>query len=214
MLIMCFKFILGLNCIMMYPSCILVMCPYSILCPNCITMYPFPIQLLNEASGGKMRIFHGDVMKFDMTDLFPKDLAVPWESQSPKIHIIGNLPFNVSTPLIIRWLKQMSERRGAWTYGRVKLTLTFQKEVAERMVAEICTDQRCRLSIMCQYLCHVTHKFTIPGHIFQPSPDVDVGVVTFIPRKNPEIQLPFDLVEKVVRNTFHFRRKMCKRGVQ
>jgi len=54
-------------------------------------------------------------------------------------------------------------RSNAWVYGRVPLTLTFQKEVGERMVAEIGATDRCRLSVMCQYLCKVTHKFTIPG---------------------------------------------------
>jgi len=75
--------------------------------------------------------------------------------------------------------------------------------------------QRCRLSVMCQYLCHVDHRFTIPGKAFVPAPDVDVGVVKLIPRVTPLIVgLPFGLVEKVVRHVFHYRQKMCKRGIQ
>ena len=171
-------------------------------------------QMLNEASDGKMHILQGDVLNTDLSQMFPDEAAVPWDGPRPNIHLIGNLPFSVSTPLIIRWLRQVSQQSGAWRYGRTKMTLTFQKEVAERMVAPICHDQRCRLSVMCEHLCHVTHKFTIPGRSFQPAPDVDVGVVTLIPRKRSLIQLPFDLVEKVVRHTFHFRRKMCKRGIE
>ncbi|KAK2186119.1 hypothetical protein NP493_214g01019 [Ridgeia piscesae] len=171
------------------------------------------LQLLNDVSGGKMRIFNGDILRFNMDDLFPTEATQAWDDSPPKIHIIGNLPFNVSTPLIINWLEAMSERTSAWKYGRVKLTLTFQKEVAERMVAPILNRQRCRLSVMCQYLCYVQHKFTIPGTSFVPPPDVDVGIVKFVPLKQPKIALPFRLVEKVVRHVFHFRQKMCKRGI-
>ena len=55
-----------------------------------------------------------------------------------------------------QWLKQVSEKNGPWQYGRVGMTLTFQKEVGERMVAELSDVQRSRLSIITQYLCHVS----------------------------------------------------------
>lgn len=171
------------------------------------------LEMLNEACGGKMQIHNADIMNFDMTNLFPDDYASDWDGLPPNIHIIGNLPFSVSTPLIITFLHAMSERRGAWRYGRVPLTLTFQKEVAERMVAEIRNRQRSRLSVMCQHLCDVKHKFTIPGSCFVPKPEVDVGVVNFTPLVTPHIDAPFKLVEKVCRNVFHFRQKKCKRGI-
>lgn len=58
-------------------------------------------------------------------------------------------------------------RQNAWSYGRTRLTLTFQKEVGERMVADIMSEQRCRLSVMCQNWCTVKHKFIIPGKLYQ-----------------------------------------------
>ena len=58
----------------------------------------------------------------------------------------------------------MYERRGFWSYGRTPLTLTFQKEVAERMVAPVADEQRCRLSAMCQNWAHVKYAHTFPGN--------------------------------------------------
>jgi len=170
--------------------------------------------MLNEASGGMMRIFRGDVLRFDMQTVFPSEQSKPWTDTPPNLHIIGNLPFSVSTPLIIRWLHDISVRQGAWAHGRVPLTLTFQKEVAQRIAAEPMKRQRCRLSVMCQYLCDVQHLFTIGGQSFVPAPDVDVGVVHFVPRQQPRISAPFEVVEKLVRHVFHYRPKMCKHGLR
>jgi len=161
-----------------------------------------------------MRIFSGDVLHFDMEQIFPSELSTRWNDTQPHLNIIGNLPFNVSTPLIIRWLEDISMHRGAWKHGRVPLILTFQKEVAERMAAPPLNVQRCRLSVMCQYLCDVQHLFTIGGKSFVPAPDVDVGIVRFVPLAEPLIQAPFRLVEKVMRHVFQFRQKMCKKGLE
>lgn len=181
---------------------------------HCCVVYFNIQQMLNEASGGMMRIFSGDVLQFNMEQIFPSELSTHWSDKQRHLHIIGNLPFNVSIPLIIRWLEDMSMQRGAWKHGRVPLTLTFQKEVAERMVASTFKAQRCRLSVICQYLCDVEHHFTIGGKSFVPPPDVDVGIVRFVPLAEPRIQAPFRLVEKVVRHVFQFRRKMVKSGLQ
>jgi dimethyladenosine transferase 1 len=169
--------------------------------------------MLSQAAPGRVETYYGDVLSFNLTNLFPEEQARAWEDPCPYLHVMGNLPFSVATPLIIRWLKDISQRTNAWRFGRVPLTLTFQKEVAERLAAPERHEQRCRLSIMAQYLCHTNHKFTIKGSAFVPKPDVDVGVVKFIPRKVPLINHPFGLVEKVTRQLFCMRQKYCQRGL-
>lgn len=70
-------------------------------------------------TGKDLRIFHGDVLKFNMAPLFPFEEKKKWTDSPPNLHVIGNLPFNISSPLIILWLRQISERTGAWRYGMI-----------------------------------------------------------------------------------------------
>ncbi|XP_001381331.2 dimethyladenosine transferase 1, mitochondrial [Monodelphis domestica] len=171
------------------------------------------LQMLSDAAPGKLRIVHGDVLTFKVERMFPEHLKRRWEDDPPNVYIIGNLPFSVSTPLIIKWLENISKRDGPFVYGRTQMTLTFQKEVAERLTAGTGNKQRSRLSIMAQYLCKVDNSFIIPGRAFVPKPEVDVGVVHFTPLVQPQINQPFKLVEKVVQSTFQFRRKYCHHGI-
>lgn len=173
------------------------------------------LELLAEATTTTdMQIEIGDILTFDLNAAFKEAPICHWEDDPPPIHLIGNLPFSVSTHLIIKWLESISKKDSIWSRGRVCMTLTFQKEVAERICAPIAHQQRCRLSIMSQLFCEVNHKFTIAGQAFVPKPDVDVGVVTFTPVKQPKINLPFKLIEKVVRQVFHMRQKYCVRGAE
>jgi len=166
------------------------------------------LQVLNDASGGRLDVIHGDVMTWNMEHLLPSSHKVSWDSPSPDIEIIGNLPFNVSTPLIIRWLRSMSEQNNIWSFGRVPLTLTFQLEVAQRMAAPPGNPIRSRLSVVCQNWSRVNLKFTIPGSAFVPKPDVDVAAVTMHPLIVPYIEHPFPVVNKVVTVVFQGKKKM------
>jgi len=140
--------------------------------------------MLADASNNKLKIISGDIMTTNMIDMFSPELKKAWEDERPNIHLIGNLPFSISTPLIIRWLRDISRRyvspfslvliafsltitfarrSNAWAYGRVPMTLTFQQEVAERICAPVNDAQRCRMSVMCQNYCKVKTSFTISG---------------------------------------------------
>lgn len=168
------------------------------------------LKLLQEAANGRLLIAIGDILSIDMDKLFPPESKREWDEDSPPIHLIGNLPFNVSLPLTIKWLKCISERSSAWQFGRVPMTLTFQHEVAERMVAPPDNSQRCRLSLMCQNWCDVDYKFTIPNSAFLPKPQVDVGVVTLLPKVKPLVDIDFSIYEKFARTLFSTKRKHCK----
>jgi len=165
------------------------------------------LELLNEGSGGRLDIHIGDVMHFNMEKLFPANMATDWEGEPPDISLIGNLPFNVSTPLLIKWLQAMANKESLWGYGRVPLTLCFQLEVAQRMSAPPGHASRSRLSVMCQNWARVHQNFVIPGGAFLPKPDVDVGVVTLKPLTVPYIDQPYKTVEKVVTTVFHGKKK-------
>lgn len=174
------------------------------------------LELLADATKGiiQMDVVRDDILKYCCENAFPECQPKSWDDTRANVHLIGNLPFAISTRLLINWLKDISLQRGAWTYGRSSLTLTFQLEVAERMIAPISTAQRCRLSVMSQIWTKPDLKFVIPGTAFVPKPNVDVGVVTVVPFKRPLTNLPFDLVEKVVRHIFSMRQKFCRRGVE
>lgn len=174
------------------------------------------LELLAEACRDKIDvdIITGDILKVDVSNFIPSDVKVDWTDPPPPVNLIGNLPFSVSTILIIRWLELISRQEGPWAFGRTRMTLTFQKEVAERMVAPILSKQRCRLSVMCQNWCRVNYKFDISGDAFLPKPQVDVGVVTLTPLKQPLTNLPFKMVEKVIRQIFSMRQKYSIRGAE
>jgi len=84
-------------------------------------------------------------------DMIPAEARRPWDSaESPNVVLVGNLPFNVATPFLIRLLKSMSDQSNIFSFGRVQCILTFQHEVAYRMAAIKDDPERCRLSAICQ----------------------------------------------------------------
>uniref|UniRef100_A0A1I7TKD8 rRNA adenine N(6)-methyltransferase n=1 Tax=Caenorhabditis tropicalis TaxID=1561998 RepID=A0A1I7TKD8_9PELO len=166
-----------------------------------------------------MFIHHKDALRTEIGDIWKTELNRPesidwYNSNLPSMHVIGNLPFNIASPLIIKYLRDMSYRRGVWQYGRVPLTLTFQLEVAKRICSPIACDTRSRISIMAQYISEPQMVFQISGSCFVPRPQVDVGVVRFVPRKVPLVNTSFEVLEKVCRQVFHYRQKYMEKGLK
>ena len=177
---------------------------------------PMLEMLADAANPGQLKIIIGDALHFSLANLFPKEISCDWQDDAPPIHFIGNLPFNISTPLLIKWLKQIHARSGPFEYGRVPLTLTFQLELAQRLTATVLNFQRSRLSVMSQMFCNVQRKLNLLGKSFYPKPKVDVGLVRFEPLKRPLVDpsVPFAAIEKFVRLLFHLRNAYCVKSLK
>ena len=150
---------------------------------------------IKEVVGDRISIIEGDALKQDLSTI----------SESPR-NIISNLPYNISVPLLIIWLKKIK------SYS--SLTLMFQKEVADR----ICANPGCkdfgRISILSQLLCDVDRLFDINPSCFVPAPKIWSTVVLFRP-KDIDISIEqIEELEKITRLAFGQRRKMIRSSLK
>jgi 16S rRNA (adenine1518-N6/adenine1519-N6)-dimethyltransferase len=146
-------------------------------------------RLKNEISPDKLTIHEGDALAFDFGSI------------APKMKIVGNLPYNISTPLLFH-LADYAEQV-------VEMHFMLQKEVVERMVAEPGSKAYGRLSVMLQWRYHMSLLFVVPPEAFDPPPKVDSAIVRMIPVAQP---LPCDeaTLEAVVQKAFSQRRKVIR----
>lgn len=123
-------------------------------------------------------------------------------------HIVANLPYNIATALLLKWLKSI--------HMVSSMTLTFQKEVAERLSATHQNRKRAysRLSVITQWLCHVRLLFDISPMAFVPSPQVISTVVHLQPRSQPLAPTTWKALETVTAAAFNQRRKMLRQSLK
>ncbi len=123
-------------------------------------------------------IHNTDALKFDFSSLLAEgSLSQTAEGSSPakhKLRLVGNLPYNISTPLIFHLLENISIIED--------MHFMLQKEVVERLTASPGTKAYGRLSILVQYLCHAQQLFLVPPGAFNPAPKVDSAIVQLTPR--------------------------------
>lgn len=152
---------------------------------------------LAEAFPGQLRIIEGDAMKINAA----AEIGGPF-------HIASNLPYNVGTALTVGWLTS-DEWPPAWR----SLTLMFQREVAERIVARPGTDAYGRLAILAQW--RATARIAMPVHrsAFTPPPKVMSAVVHIVPAKAPE-GVSMVTLEKLTAAAFGQRRKMLRQSLK
>ena len=147
---------------------------------------------------GRLTVIEGDALALD-----------PLPYLTPPIRIAANLPYNVGTELLVRWLTP-----AAWPPFWDSLTLMFQKEVAERIVAAPGSKAYGRLSILAQWRCDARIAFEIPPRAFTPPPKVTSAVVQLDRLEAPRFPADAAVLSGVVAMAFGQRRKMLRASLK
>ncbi|GGY58055.1 16S rRNA (adenine(1518)-N(6)/adenine(1519)-N(6))-dimethyltransferase RsmA [Marinobacter zhanjiangensis] len=144
----------------------------------------------------QLQIHEADALRFDFSQL----------ATDGPLRVVGNLPYNISTPLIFHLLEQS---------GVVKdMHFMLQKEVVQRMAAGPGDNNYGRLGIMTQYFCQVQPLFEVGPGAFKPSPRVDSAIVRLIPHETlPHPARDLSMLQQVVRTAFNARRKTLRKGL-
>ena len=143
----------------------------------------------------QITIINEDVLKVDETKLFKE-----------KVTVFGNLPYNISTEILSKWIINLKDN-----FWFECLVLMFQKEVADRIIAEFNTSNYGRLSIICNWKLNIKKICDIEPKAFSPKPKIQSSLLLFHPKQNfIKINNP-DNLEKVTRVFFNQRRKMLKK---
>jgi 16S rRNA (adenine1518-N6/adenine1519-N6)-dimethyltransferase len=150
---------------------------------------------LSAAYPDRLTIVDGDALALD-----PATLA------DPPRRIVANLPYNIATALLLRWLDRIGDYQS--------LTLMFQREVAERLVAAPRSPAYGRLSVLVQWLCETKILFDIPPQAFTPPPKVISSVVRLTPRSAPLAPAEKAVLERVTAAAFGQRRKMLRASLK
>jgi 16S rRNA (adenine1518-N6/adenine1519-N6)-dimethyltransferase len=160
---------------------------------------PRAVAALQNLTGERVEIVQGDALRVNYQSL----------AEGPRA-IVANLPYNIATVLLTNWLKEMREKPGAYD----SMTLMFQKEVAERIVAAPGSKTFGRLAVIAQWICECRICFDLPPSAFTPPPKVSSSVVYFMPKKLPDDAPDFRSVEKVTAAAFGQRRKMIRTSLK
>jgi 16S rRNA (adenine1518-N6/adenine1519-N6)-dimethyltransferase len=152
---------------------------------------------LVERYPGRLRLVEGDALALDPAAL----------SEAPR-KIVANLPYNIATPLLTGWLSVEP-----WPPWWESLTLMFQREVAERIVAAPGRKDFGRLAVLAQWRTRPKLLFEVPARAFTPPPKVTSAVVRLEPRRDAE-RLPVAAVEAVTAAAFGQRRKMLRSSLK
>ncbi|MFP6771791.1 MAG: 16S rRNA (adenine(1518)-N(6)/adenine(1519)-N(6))-dimethyltransferase RsmA [Alphaproteobacteria bacterium] len=144
---------------------------------------------------GRLTLVAADALEVDERALTPRPSR-----------IIANLPYNISTPLLFKWLGRLDLFE--------HLVLMFQREVAQRIVAAPGGKAYGRLSVMTQWRCRANALFDVPPRAFTPAPKVTSTIVGLAPRPEPLAAAPAEVLEAVVAAAFGQRRKMLRSSLK
>jgi 16S rRNA (adenine1518-N6/adenine1519-N6)-dimethyltransferase len=154
------------------------------------------LEELRQTFGEKLQIIEGDAIRIDEASVAGKGA-----------HVVANLPYNIGTALLLKWLS------GPWPPWWQSLTLMFQKEVADRIVAAPDTAAYGRLSIAAQWRSRATIAMTVSRSAFVPPPKVTSAVVHIVPAEEPEGVRP-EVLERLTEAAFGQRRKMLRSSLK
>ena len=157
---------------------------------------------VSDAFPDRLEIVSGDALEIDESELMAKLGQCP-------VRVIANLPYNIGSKLLIKWL--LVEKWPPWFSS---LSLLFQKEVAERIVASPGVKAYGRLSVMTNWRCRARIAFDIPARAFTPPPKVTSSLVVITPTDIPEPSVDPRELETVVGLAFGQRRKMIKSSLR
>jgi 16S rRNA (adenine1518-N6/adenine1519-N6)-dimethyltransferase len=157
------------------------------------------LQSLVAAADGKLELTQADALHTDFTRL----------SDAPRA-IVANLPYNISTVLLLKWLRDIYDDANSF----VSMTLMFQREVAERLVAQPGGKDYGRLSVMTQWICNARIAFDLPPEAFSPPPKVTSSIAVLTPKKRDGVQPHFSTMEKILALGFQQRRKMIRSSMK
>ncbi|MFQ5533874.1 MAG: 16S rRNA (adenine(1518)-N(6)/adenine(1519)-N(6))-dimethyltransferase RsmA [Sphingomonadales bacterium] len=161
------------------------------------------IQALHDVAAaypGRLEIVSGDALEIDQEALF---------SSGRPVHVVANLPYNISTVLLTKWLETE-----VWPPWFSSLTLMFQREVAQRIVAMPGTKAYGRLSVLCQWRATPRILFDVSPRAFVPQPKVTSSVVRLDPRSEPVAPAPMPALKRVLAAAFGQRRKMLRSSLK
>ncbi len=153
---------------------------------------------INHASGGRLHVLSGDALKLD-----------PLPHLNTPVKVVANLPYNVGTELLVRWLTPST-----WPPFWESLTLMFQREVAERIVAQPGSKAYGRLAVLCQFRADPRICFELPPQAFSPPPKVTSAVVHIKALPAPRFTANPKLLSEVVARAFNQRRKMLRASLK
>lgn len=151
-----------------------------------------------HAEQTNVTIYQHDILKFALNSL---------TGEPKSLRVIGNLPYNISTPVLFYLLQQHALIRD--------MTFMLQLEVVQRMAAQVGDKNYGRLGLMLQYYCDVVHLFNVPSAAFTPRPKVSSAIVQLIPHRVFPVQAKdAECLQVVIRTAFNQRRKTLKNSLK
>ena len=192
------------------------------ICPTVIEIGPGPGGLTRSILKKKPNVLYtidkdkqSEKMLTDIKKIYRDNLIIItddalhypiWELGDSPRQVIANLPYNTGTKMLTSWLKHIQHFD--------LLTLMFQKEVADRIVAKEGSKNYGRLSILTNWLTKSKKLFDIPSKAFIPRPKITSSVIQLKPLHKPLYNVSFESIEKITQMAFSQRRKMIKTSLK